>query len=173
MTGSTVHAPIRLVLLVRCVTRLGTVKPVPIFQQAAEAASIGGRVAWGGSKCSSRASLRFSSASSSVAPWLAMSISRHWDTYQLPSRQTVAANGRFMALLFHTKVGIRSFRERSVPSGWMIMFWTGFRKQVDDAGGGSYQNLINQALRAYIERSQERSKLSCEGWCGKNCGGRV
>jgi len=30
-----------------------------------------------------------------------------------------------------------------------------FRKQVDDAGGGSYQNLINQALRAYIERSQE------------------
>jgi hypothetical protein len=30
-----------------------------------------------------------------------------------------------------------------------------FRKQVDDAGGGSYQNLINQALRAHIERSQE------------------
>jgi len=52
-----------------------------------------------------------------------------------------------------------------------VLDW--FRKQVDDAGGGSYQNLINQALRAYIERSQERSKLSCEGWCGKNCGGRV
>ena len=33
MTGSTVHAPMRLVLLVRCVTRLGTVKPVPIFQE--------------------------------------------------------------------------------------------------------------------------------------------
>jgi uncharacterized protein (DUF4415 family) len=30
-----------------------------------------------------------------------------------------------------------------------------FRKQVDDAGGGSYQNLINRALRAYIERSEE------------------
>jgi metal-responsive CopG/Arc/MetJ family transcriptional regulator len=30
-----------------------------------------------------------------------------------------------------------------------------FRKQVDDAGGGSYQNLINRALRAYIERSDE------------------
>ena len=34
-----------------------------------------------------------------------------------------------------------------------VLDW--FRKQVDDAGGGSYQNLINQALRAYIERSQE------------------
>src|SRR5260370_32643078 len=45
--------------------------------------------------------LRFSSASSSVAPWLAISLSRHWHPYQLPSRQTVAANGRFMALLFH------------------------------------------------------------------------
>ena len=33
-----------------------------------------------------------------------------------------------------------------------VLDW--FRKQVDDAGGGSYQNLINQALRAYIERSQ-------------------
>src|SRR6266849_7289720 len=30
-----------------------------------------------------------------------MSISRHCETYQLPSRQTVAANGRFMPLLFH------------------------------------------------------------------------
>jgi uncharacterized protein (DUF4415 family) len=34
-----------------------------------------------------------------------------------------------------------------------VLEW--FRKQVDDAGGGSYQNLINRALRAYIERSQE------------------
>ena len=34
-----------------------------------------------------------------------------------------------------------------------VLGW--FRNQVDDAGGGSYQNLINQALRAYIERSQE------------------
>ena len=34
-----------------------------------------------------------------------------------------------------------------------VLDW--FRKQVDDAGGGSYQNLINQALWAYIERSQE------------------
>jgi uncharacterized protein (DUF4415 family) len=33
-----------------------------------------------------------------------------------------------------------------------VLDW--FRKQVDDAGGGSYQNLINHALRAYIERSQ-------------------
>jgi uncharacterized protein (DUF4415 family) len=30
-----------------------------------------------------------------------------------------------------------------------------FRKQVDDAGGGSYQNLINRALREYIEATEE------------------
>src|SRR5208282_6756234 len=29
-----------------------------------------------------------------------------------------------------------------------VLDW--FRNQVDDAGGGSYQNLINQALRAHI-----------------------
>jgi len=34
-----------------------------------------------------------------------------------------------------------------------VLDW--FRKQVDDAGGGSYQNLINRALREYVERSQE------------------
>ena len=34
-----------------------------------------------------------------------------------------------------------------------VLDW--FRKQVDDAGGGSYQNLINRALRAYVERSEE------------------
>jgi uncharacterized protein (DUF4415 family) len=34
-----------------------------------------------------------------------------------------------------------------------VLGW--FRKQVDDAGGGSYQNLINRALRAYVERSEE------------------
>ena len=42
----------------------------------------------------------------------------------------------------------------SAPSGWMTILDL-FRKQVDDAGGGSYQNLINQVLRAYIEWSQE------------------
>ena len=30
-----------------------------------------------------------------------------------------------------------------------VLDW--FRKQVDDAGGGSYQNLINRALRAYVK----------------------
>ena len=30
-----------------------------------------------------------------------------------------------------------------------------FRQQVDDAGGGSYQNLINRALRQYVEQSKE------------------
>ena len=51
--------------------------------------SIGGRVACGGSKCSSRAAFKFARASSSVPPWLATSTSRHWETYQSPSRQTV------------------------------------------------------------------------------------
>jgi len=32
-----------------------------------------------------------------------------------------------------------------------VLDW--FRKQVDEAGGGSYQNLINRALRAHVERS--------------------
>ena len=35
-----------------------------------------------------------------------------------------------------------------------VLDW--FRKQIDDAGGGSYQNLINRALRGYVEGSQER-----------------
>jgi Arc/MetJ family transcription regulator len=30
-----------------------------------------------------------------------------------------------------------------------------FRQQVDDAGGGNYQTMINQALRAYMEGKQE------------------
>lgn len=30
-----------------------------------------------------------------------------------------------------------------------------FRDQVETAGGGSYQNLINQALRQYIESERE------------------
>jgi uncharacterized protein (DUF4415 family) len=34
-----------------------------------------------------------------------------------------------------------------------ILEW--FREQVDSAGGGNYQTLINQALREYITRQQE------------------
>jgi hypothetical protein len=30
-----------------------------------------------------------------------------------------------------------------------------FRQQVDDAGGGNYQTMINQALRAYMDRERE------------------
>lgn len=33
-----------------------------------------------------------------------------------------------------------------------------FRNQVHEAGGGSYQTLINSALRAYIERKEENLK---------------
>jgi len=34
-----------------------------------------------------------------------------------------------------------------------ILEW--FREQVDRAGGGNYQSLINDALRQYVRRSQE------------------
>ncbi len=34
-----------------------------------------------------------------------------------------------------------------------ILDW--FRKQVDDAGGGSYQAMINEALREHIHRQSE------------------
>lgn len=34
-----------------------------------------------------------------------------------------------------------------------ILDW--FRQQVDEAGGGNYQTLINQALRAFMHQKQE------------------
>jgi uncharacterized protein (DUF4415 family) len=34
-----------------------------------------------------------------------------------------------------------------------ILDW--FRQQVDDAGGGNYQTLINEALRGFVNREQE------------------
>jgi BrnA antitoxin of type II toxin-antitoxin system len=34
-----------------------------------------------------------------------------------------------------------------------ILEW--FRQQVDDAGGGNYQTLINEALRGFIQGKQE------------------
>jgi uncharacterized protein (DUF4415 family) len=34
-----------------------------------------------------------------------------------------------------------------------VLEW--FRQQVDDAGGGSYQTLINQALRGFMRQKQE------------------
>ena len=34
-----------------------------------------------------------------------------------------------------------------------VLEW--FRQQVDDAGGGSYQTMINQVLRSHIETKQE------------------
>jgi uncharacterized protein (DUF4415 family) len=34
-----------------------------------------------------------------------------------------------------------------------ILDW--FRQQVDEAGGGSYQSLINRALRDFMEQSRE------------------
>jgi uncharacterized protein (DUF4415 family) len=34
-----------------------------------------------------------------------------------------------------------------------ILDW--FRQQVDDAGGGNYQTLINEALRGFMQQKQE------------------
>lgn len=34
-----------------------------------------------------------------------------------------------------------------------VLDW--FRKQVDEAGGGNYQTMMNQALREYTERGSE------------------
>ena len=34
-----------------------------------------------------------------------------------------------------------------------ILDW--FRRQVDEAGGGNYQTLINDALRGFVHRKQE------------------
>jgi len=34
-----------------------------------------------------------------------------------------------------------------------VLEW--FRERVDEAGGGNYQSLINQALREYVEHSRE------------------
>ncbi len=34
-----------------------------------------------------------------------------------------------------------------------VLDW--FRRQVDDAGGGNYQTLINVALRSFMDRRQE------------------
>ena len=68
-------------------------------------------MATGGSKCNSSASRRFSRASSSVRPWLATSTSRHWETNQSPSRQTVAENGRFIKQSWHNR------RRRDVVPG--------------------------------------------------------
>ena len=52
-----------------------------------------------------------------------------------------------------------------------ILDW--FRQQVDDAGGGNYQTLINAALRSFMHRKQEslettlrrviRDEIRCAG----------
>jgi uncharacterized protein (DUF4415 family) len=34
-----------------------------------------------------------------------------------------------------------------------VLDW--FRQQVDDAGGGNYQTLINEALRSFMRKKQE------------------
>jgi hypothetical protein len=42
-----------------------------------------------------------------------------------------------------------------ITSGWMAMSWNGSASRWMAAESGSYQNLINRALRAHVERSEE------------------
>jgi uncharacterized protein (DUF4415 family) len=42
-----------------------------------------------------------------------------------------------------------------------ILDW--FRRQVDDAGGGNYQTVINDALRDVVERRQEALETTLRG----------
>ena len=44
-----------------------------------------------------------------------------------------------------------------------VIAW--FHKQVDDAGGGNYQTLINQVLRQFVaERTRKWKRLKAAGW---------
>jgi hypothetical protein len=49
-----------------------------------------------------------------------------------------------------------------------IVDW--FREQVNRAGGGNYQTLINAALREHVQRSQgEAWKRPCGACCARSC----
>jgi uncharacterized protein (DUF4415 family) len=39
-----------------------------------------------------------------------------------------------------------------------ILDW--FRQQVNDAGGGNYQTLVNEALRGFMQRKQESLEIT-------------
>jgi uncharacterized protein (DUF4415 family) len=41
----------------------------------------------------------------------------------------------------------------TIPVDDHVLDW--FRRQVDEAGGGDYQTLINAALRSYVQRAEE------------------
>ncbi len=41
----------------------------------------------------------------------------------------------------------------TIPLDDHVLDW--FRRQVDEAGGGDYQTLINTALRSYVQRAEE------------------
>lgn len=47
-----------------------------------------------------------------------------------------------------------------------ILDW--FRSEVNAAGGGSYQALINDALREHIHRDASQSRSYYGAWFGKN-----
>jgi hypothetical protein len=52
-----------------------------------------------------------------------------------------------------------------------ILAW--FRTQVDEAGGGNYQTLINDALRQYIARARDHWRKPCGGSSGRRSAAQV
>ena len=47
-----------------------------------------------------------------------------------------------------------------------------FREEVDRAGGGNYQTLINEALRQHVEGKQRTSRTRCDVCCARSSQGR-
>jgi hypothetical protein len=63
------------------------------------------------------ASCRFFSAEACVRPWLATSISKHWATYHLPSRQVLAVNARRAMSPFRARIHHRQQYNRRWTGG--------------------------------------------------------
>ena len=47
-----------------------------------------------------------------------------------------------------------------------------FREEVDRAGGGNYQTLINEALRQHVEGKRRTSRTRCDVCCARSSQGR-
>ena len=95
-------------------------------------------VATGGVKCSSRASRRFSRASSSVVPWLATSTCMHCAMYHSPSCDMLAENDRFITCSHPLEVLLSLAQEPRLHNGPRIA--KGFQK------GGSFRLLASPAI---------------------------
>jgi uncharacterized protein (DUF4415 family) len=69
-----------------------------------------------------------------------------WDPRKAKSNRSGGRRGAVLAATTRkTRITIRLDDD--------VLEW--FRRQVDDAGGGSYQTMINQVLRSHIETTRE------------------